>query len=647
MQVSCESSSSVSSLEPAKTYKTNLNLHPRTQYTVSEKTMLATSQNSHHSTTFLLLILPIVIVQPFSFSITNFEDSESAALVGYAGVAKIENGSILLNTLTYSGVGRAIYGQPLHLKNSSNERVTDFSTRFSFTIQSPNSLYGDGFAFYVAPLSYQIPKTDKTGYGLGLYGENIPIVAVEFDTFINDLDPPIQHVGINNGSVVSLNYTKFDIENNKGNMGHALITYNASAKLLAVSWFFDINSSSSTPNAYLSHQMDLAELLPEWVALGFSGSTGSSIEENVIHYWEFSSSLDLTISPPNEENVITTKYKGRGKVVVGAVICSIIFATVVVSITCWMIKKTRKEDEFGFDREATPRRFGYNELVAATNGFADDRRVGEGGHGEVYKGFMSDLGRVVAVKRICSDVEDSERIFRNEVKIISRLIHKNLVQLIGWCEEEGELLIVMEYLDNGSLETHLFGNRRSLKWDVRYCIALGVVRAIRYLHEDTEQCVVHRNIKPGNVLLDRDFNAKLSDFGMAKLVDPRLRSQKTRVVGTYGYLAPEGRASKESDMYGFGVLALEIACGRRSYRDEEYNHVPLMNWVWKLYVDGKILNAADEKLKSDFDVSEMRCLLTVGIWCTLKDHKERPTAEQVINVLKQKVSLPVLSTKHA
>ncbi|CAJ1972931.1 unnamed protein product [Sphenostylis stenocarpa] len=219
-----------------------------------------------------------------------------------------------------------------------------------------------------------------------------------------------------------------------------------------------------------------------------------------------------------------------------------------------------------------PRRFGYSELVAATNGFADD--------------------------------EGSEK----------------------------------EALD-----------KRTLKWGVRYNIALGVARALRYLHEEAEQGVLHRDIKSENVLLDTDFNTKISDFGIAKLVDSRLRTQKTKVVGTYGYLAPEyineGRVSKESDMYGFGVLALEIACGRRTYQDGEYNHVPLKNWVWKHYLDGKILNAADEELKRDFDVNEMTCLLTVGIWCTLQDHKERPMAEQVINVLKQEVPLPMLSAQ--
>ena len=255
---------------------------------------------------------------------------------------------------------------------------------------------------------------------------------------------------------------------------------------------------------------------------------------------------------------------------------------------------------------------------------------------------------VVAVKRIFSDVEDSERMFTNEVNIISRLIHRNLVQFLGWCHEQGELLLVFEYLTNGSLDTHIFGNRRTLTWDVRYKIALGVARALRYLHEDAEQCVLHRDIKSANILLDTDFNTKVSDFGIAKLVDPRLRTQKTKVVGTYGYLAPEylneGRASKESDMYGFGVVVLEIACGRKTYQDAEHNHVPLVNWVWKHYVEGNILNVADKGLNMDFDVDEMTCLLTVGLWCTLHNHKKRPHAEQVISVLKQEATLPKLST---
>ncbi|KAG4931444.1 hypothetical protein AAZX31_17G210600 [Glycine max] len=619
--------------------------------------MLATSEHFQYyfktSLLFCFLFIILPIVQPLSFNIPNFNDTESANLIGTAGVAKIENGTIVLNPLIENGVGRAIYGQPLHLKNSSNGNVTDFSTRFSFTIGVPTQTnYGDGFAFYVAPLLFQIPqKSESDGSTLGLYGDTQNnIVAVEFDTYVNDDDPPVQHVGINNNSVASLNYSRFDIESNIGKMGHALITHNASAKLLSVSWFFEGTSSGFTPNANsLSYHIDLGETLPEWVNVGFSGATGSSSEQNVIHSWEFASTLNSTSLEVNKENTdMIVKYKFHVKLVVVAVTCSIFLVLLIIGVSLLIfIKKTRREDSSDLDKASMPRRFGYNELVAATNGFADDRRLGEGGYGEVYKGFLSDLGRVVAVKRIFSDVENSEEIFTNEVKIISRLIHKNLVQFMGWCHEEGKLLMVFEYMTNGSLDNHLFGNRRTLTWGVRYKIALGVVRALRYLHEDAEQCVLHRDIKSANVLLDTDFNTKVSDFGMAKLVDPRLRTQKTKVVGTYGYLAPEyvkeGRASKESDMYGFGVLALEIACGKRTYEDREHNHVPLTNWVWKHYVEGNILNAADKGLKGDYDVNEMTCLLTVGIWCSHPDHKKRPKAEQVINALKQETPLPLLS----
>ncbi|KOM48812.1 hypothetical protein LR48_Vigan07g251600 [Vigna angularis] len=594
--------------------------------------MLPTIENFHYSKAFLLFlvicILPINLARPLSFTITNFNDTKNASIVAYAGVAKVEDGSVVLNPIIENGNGRAIYGQPLRLKDSSDGLATDFSTRFSFTIDTTVAKYGDGFAFFLAPLLYQIPTAD--GSFLGLYdATQNNIIAVEFDTFINELDPPMQHVGINNNSVASLNYSKFDIENNLGKMVHALITYNASAQLLAVSWSFDGTKSSSTPSGYLSYKIDLRAILPEWVNVGFSGSTGSSTEKNVIHSWEFSSNLDLN-STHGVDSAIATKCKVQVKIVV-------------------ISHLRRTEDGFGLDRDVMPRRFGYEEIVAATNGFADDRRLGEGGSGQVYKGFLGDSGRVVAVKRIFSDVEDSERIFRNEVNIISRLIHRNLVQFMGWCQEKEELLLVFEYMSNGSLDNHLFGNRRSLTWDVRYKIALGVARALRYLHEDAEQSVLHRDIKSANVLLDTDFNTKIGDFGIARLVDPRLRTQRTKVVGTYGYLAPEyikeGRVSKESDMYSFGVLALEIACGRRTYQDGEDNHVPLAKWVWKHYVDGNILNAADEELKMDFDIYEMKCLLNVGIWCTLQDHKERPTSEQVINVLKQAVPLPMFSAK--
>ncbi|KAL6222698.1 hypothetical protein ACLB2K_006089 [Fragaria x ananassa] len=187
--------------------------------------------------------------------------------------------------------------------------------------------------------------------------------------------------------------------------------------------------------------------------------------------------------------------------------------------------------------------------------------------------------------------------------------------------------------------------RATLQWEVRYRIALGLASALHYLHEEAEQCVLHRDIKSANILLDNDFSTKLGAFGIAKLVDPRLRSQTTGVVGTFGYMVPEyvieGRASKESDMFSFGVVALEIACWRRTYHDGEF-HLPLYRWVWHLYLAGNLLDAADERLGMDFDQNEMECLLIVGLWCTHPNNKERPKAGQVIKVLRLEAPLPKL-----
>nr|KYP35529.1 Lectin-domain containing receptor kinase A4.1 [Cajanus cajan] len=575
-----------------------------------------------------------------------------------------------LNIVTYPfRVGRALYGQPLRLWNSSSGVATDFTTRFTFTIDratTANDTYADGFAFYIAPHGYQIPP-NAAGGTFALFNKTsnsfLPqnrVLAVEFDTFNGTTDPPMQHVGIDDNSFVSVRSAPFDIDNNLGNKCHALITYTASNKSFSVSWSFD-GSASRNSNSSLSYQIDLMQTLPEWVDVGFSASTGDHTERNVIHSWQFSSTLNSTVSNNNSSGNNGTNHGSGLSVVVLVVVvtCPMVLMAVAANVVAWVVIMKRRgnkgcsdDDEggatlvkFDLDRAAIPRRFDYKELVAATNGFADDRRLGRGGSGQVYKGVLSYLGRVVAVKRIFTNFENSERVFINEVRIISRLIHRNLVQFIGWCHEQGEFLLVFEYMPNGSLDTHLFGEKKTLAWEVRYKVALGVVVALHYLHEDAEQSVLHRDIKSANVLLDTNFSTKLGDFGMAKLVDPRLRTQRTGVVGTYGYLAPEyingGRASKESDIYSFGVVALEIACGRRTYKDGEF-HVPLVNWVWQQYVDGNVLDVVDEKLNQEFDLDEMTSLIVVGLWCTNPNDKERPKAAQVIKVLQLELPLPVL-----
>ncbi|RLN00156.1 wall-associated receptor kinase-like 21 [Panicum miliaceum] len=310
------------------------------------------------------------------------------------------------------------------------------------------------------------------------------------------------------------------------------------------------------------------------------------------------------------------------------------------------------EDDLELDDEvAGPQRFSYDELAAATGNFSDDRRLGRGGFGSVYSGVLADGNRDVAVKRVSETSRQGWKEFASEVRIISRLRHRNLVQLIGWCHGGGGdvLLLVYELMHNGSLDAHLHDPKRVLPWPARYGVALGVGAALLYLHEDAERRVVHRDVKPSNVMLDASFTAKLGDFGLARLIDDGRRSHTTGFAGTWGYMDPEsvlaGRASVESDVYSFGVLLLEIACGRRPavpVREQDEDFIHLVRWVWRAYGGGSILDAADARLGGEFDGREMAGALLVGLWCAHPDRSLRPTIRQAVSVLRFEAPPPSL-----
>lgn len=569
----------------------------------------------------------------------------------------------MLNKGDLNSVGWARYAAGVHLWEDCLAGIThqaDFTAHFSFTTDNVNASdgAGAGLAFFLAPLGYTIPP-NSAGEKLGLFNSTTEfdmsknhIVAVVFDTSPNPKGGPlVQHVGIKNNSVRSVISADWDANSHAEKTANVWITYNATTKNLSVFWTSEKNHVFKG-NSSLSFRIDLKEVLPKRVTIGFSGATSSKLERHVIRSWDFHSNPDSFEVSCNR----IRRFRICFAVFVAWFTLSLI---VLVGIITWFALRRRNNNHrhrndadsdssisTNLERGALPRKFSYIELVAGTNGFANDRRLGQGGSGQVYEGSLSGLGRPVAVKRIFTESKHSESLFINEVKIISRLIHRNLVQFIGWCHEQGEFLLVYEYMPNGSLDNHLFGHGETLPWNARYKVALGLASALHYLHEEAEKyCVLHRDIKSANVLLDTDFSTKLGDFGVAELVDPRSRTHTTGVVGTYGYLAPEyaneGRASKESDMFSFGVVALEIACGRMTFHDGEY-HVSLVTWVWELYLAGDILQAADERLCMSFSEEEMRCLLIVGLWCTNPNYRERPKAGQVIKVLQLEAALPEL-----
>jgi len=314
------------------------------------------------------------------------------------------------------------------------------------------------------------------------------------------------------------------------------------------------------------------------------------------------------------------------------------------------------EDEF--EKGTGPKRFRYGELAVATDNFSDQQKLGEGGFGSVYRGYLKEMDLHVAIKRVSKGSKQGRKEYASEVRIISRLRHRNLVQLIGWCHGSGddELLLVYELMPNGSLDGHLHSPDSVLTWPVRYRVALGVGAALLYLHEDAaEQRVVHRDVKPSNVMLDASFNAKLGDFGLARLIGDGRRSHTTGAAGTFGYMDPKcvlaGKASVESDVYSFGVLLLEVACGRRpavlvgEEEDGHLVHVHLVQWVWDSYGGGSILDAADTRLGGEFDGREMACAMIVGLWCAHPDRSRRPNIRQAFNALRFEAPPPRLPAK--
>ncbi|KAF8396173.1 hypothetical protein HHK36_017786 [Tetracentron sinense] len=617
--------------------------------------------SSHYSPTspiltllFSIFFLLLPSARPISFNISRFYPGASNIL--YEGDAKPTLGAIELNAIEYSSsVGSATFFEHVHLWNSYTGELSDFTTRFSFTINIIDTInYSDGLAFFLAPVGFSIPPNSAGGF-LGLFNtttmDAMPenqIVMVEFDTCVNEeWDPPVQHVGINNNSIASAVYAPWDAVWHSGETANVWVTYNATTKNLSVFWTYE-KDPVYMGNSTLSYHIDLMKVLPEWVTVGFSAATDRrNVERHIINSWEFNSSLDSK----------ETKRKNPRKSIWILVAAAIFFVLMIsMCVVGWLVVQKKRRIKKAADssngtsvngyieRDALPKRFAYKELDLATNNFAKDRKLGEGGSGRVYKGYLNDLGRLVAVKKI-SISQHAEKVFITELKIISGLIYRNLVPFIGWCHDQGEFLLVYEYMYNGSLDTHLFFNRTPLPWKVRYKIALGLASALLYLHEESGKCVLHRDIKSANVMLDTDFNARLGDFGVAKLVDPLLGPQITGVVGTFGYLAPEyyhrRRASTESDIFSFGVVALEIACGRKKDRDEK-SHKGLVEWVWDLYGAGKILDAADERLNEDVNTREMECLMIVGLWCAHPVDNKRPSARRAIQVLKFEEQLPDL-----
>ncbi|XP_021719463.1 cysteine-rich receptor-like protein kinase 10 [Chenopodium quinoa] len=297
--------------------------------------------------------------------------------------------------------------------------------------------------------------------------------------------------------------------------------------------------------------------------------------------------------------------------------------------------------------------FDLESIKVATNNFSEDNWLGRGGFGIVYKGKLPD-GKEVAVKRLVTkDLgRGGDEQFKNEILILAKLQHRNLVTLLGFCLEEDEMLLIYEFLPNNSLDKFIFDSSKRhtfIRWETRFKIINGIVRGLIYLHEQSRLRIIHRDLKAGNVLLDEEFNPKISDFGMARLFNiDQTQSVASKIVGTFGYMAPEyvlqGQVSMKSDVYSFGVQVLETISGQKisSFRSED-NLETLLEFVWRNWIEGTAWNVVDPVLSNAHGTEILRCI-HVGLLCVQQNPKDRPTMPLVDLMLRSDpISLPVPS----
>ncbi|KAK9077173.1 hypothetical protein SSX86_005509 [Deinandra increscens subsp. villosa] len=459
-------------------------------------------------TCFFFALLPNYAAS-ITFNFTNITPKNSRDILFLGGAACTTDDGIHVTHENHSdhnsseSAGRATYIRPLHLGDKNSTNLVSFSTSFTFVIHShPNKNYTDGLTFFLAVNNSLIKGQGSLGLPFNSSSNSTiyPFVAVEFDSFgTNEWDPRDtvtnssigNHVGININSITSVVYQKWSNDVTYGKECRALVHYSSDSKTLGVS-FTSFKDNLEVWETGLNYTIDLRDVLPEWVIFGFSASTEDWNEKHIIRSWMFSST---EVKVHDNKGSATINMLRKVGFIAGPLVPVSILAILAYFLWRMKIKNGDNEEELGLSLEmnnefemgaSMPRRFSYSELARSTADFAETEKLGEGGFGGVYKGFLKDLSIFVAVKRVSRTSKQGIKEYASEVRIISRLRHKNLVQLTGWCHEKGELMLVYEFMENGSLDLHIFKGKSLLTWNTRYKIANGLASALLYLHEEWE-----------------------------------------------------------------------------------------------------------------------------------------------------------------
>ncbi|KAF8653693.1 hypothetical protein HU200_061802 [Digitaria exilis] len=592
-----------------------------------------------------------------TYNYTSFQDgnSQEATDLVFSSNARIYVGAIQVtpdtgNAGSYESIMVNKSGSVLlrraftlwrHLDNVSNGtappvvQVVSFNTTFSVNVYQLTEAHpGEGLTFVVAPSLAEPPPGSYSGY-LGLTNSTLEssssglnttankFVAIELDTFKQPYDLDDNHVGLDIGSVVSNKTASLagvlDIATNATTATNytVWVQYNGLARHISVFMAKQGSPKPSSPVLDSQSQLDLSEHVPEKAYLGFTASTGTSFELNCVLDW----SLSIEIIPDKKSNTW---------IVIVAVAVPV--SVVVVAIAAFFLAKKlrarrsmeRRQERLGHQLSTLPgmpRCFEYEKLRKATKNFDERQQLGKGGYADDGRpeGTME-----VAVKRFIRDDGREVSDFLAEVQIINRLRHKNI------------------HLFRRGVHEH----RPVLNWPSRYAIIADIAAGLHYVHHEYTHMVLHRDIKASNVLLDASFRARLGDFGLARVLDHDRNSfTDINVAGTRGFIAPEyfvgHKASRETDVFAFGALVLEVVTGQQALRVHDARCPLLVDWVWQMHGRGALLGAVDQGLGTDeFDHGEAGRLLMLALACSSPNPRDRPAMPVVLQVLSKASPAP-------
>ncbi|XP_043703569.1 L-type lectin-domain containing receptor kinase S.1-like [Telopea speciosissima] len=615
-----------------------------------------------------LLHLPLILILlsiSFADALDFLFNSFNATDLKLTEDARLDSSVVrLTNDSNRYSIGRAFYPSPLLMQNSSTEStISSFSTSFVFSILPQlTSSPGFGLAFFLTNTTS--PPNAIAGQYFGIFSNATrasvyPVIAVEFDTGINVEfnDPDANHVGIDLNNIESAftrsagyyNSTKGDLvplDMRNGQNVRAWIDFDGSLLEFNVTIAPATVSRPFTPLITYKNPA-IANYVSPNMYVGFSASKTTWVEAQRILAWSFSNTGTARDLNTTNLPVFLPESSSSSSFSTGA-IAGISIAFAVFLVLCllglywfWEKKKRKTTEDDGiedWELEYWPHRFSYEELSTATKGFSKDELLGSGGFGRVYKGTLKNNNTEVAVKCVNHDSRQGLREFMAEISSMGRLQHKNLVQMRGWCRKGNELMLVYDYMPNGSLNRWIFDKpEKVMGWEERRRVLGDVAEGLNYLHHGWDQMVLHRDIKSSNILLDSDMRGRLGDFGLAKLYQHGQTPSTTRVVGTYGYLAPElanvAAPTVASDVYSYGVVVLEVACGRRPIETWSDDEPLLIDWVKELYAEGRLSEAADSRIAGEYEAEDMEAVLKIGLACCHPDPQHRPTMREVVAIL--------------